>query len=76
MMIRKILIFIAVLSASFMMKASGGMAPVGTEQNHSHRFYSIEADNDTTAYGIEYAIGAVKSGKVETITLCIPPSSR
>ena len=61
----------AVLSASFMMKASGGMDPVGTEQNHSHRFYSVEADNDTAACGIEHTIDAVKSGKVETITLSI-----
>lgn len=64
MMIRKILIFMAVLSASIMMYASGS-----PHDNHSHRFYSVEADNDTTAHGIEYTIDAVKSGKVETITL-------
>lgn len=71
MMIRKILISIAVLSSLFMMKASGGIDIVGSQQNHSHRFYSVEADNDTAAYGIEHSIDAVKSGKVETITLRI-----
>lgn len=84
MILRKILVSMAVLSASFMMSASGsdrdnrtsdkmrvGIDLVGTKHNHSHRFYSVEADNDTTAHGIEYAIDAVKSGKVETITLSI-----
>lgn len=64
MMVRKILVLMAVLSASIMMYASGS-----PHDNHSHRFYSVEADNDTTAHGIEYTIDAVKSGKVETITL-------
>lgn len=71
MMIRKILISIAVLSASFVMNASGGTEVVPPQQNHSHRFYSVESDNDTTAHEIEHTIDAVKSGKVETITLCI-----
>lgn len=84
MMIRNILISMAVMSASFMINASGspradhalsivkaGIDHVDSENNHSHRFYSVEADNDTTAHGIEYTIDAVKSGEVETIKLCL-----
>ncbi len=84
MMIRKILIYMAILSAPFMMNASGshrdnrapGKTKAGTdlvapEQNHSHRFYSIEADNDTTAPGIEYTIDAVRLENIETVTLSI-----
>lgn len=84
MMIRKILISMAVLSAPFMMNASGshrdnrapGKIKAGTdlvapEQNHSHRFYSVEADDDTTAHGIEYTIDAVRLENIETVTLSI-----
>lgn len=34
-----------------------------------HRFYSVEAANDSISEGIEYSIDAVKSGNVETVTL-------
>lgn len=84
MMIRKMLISMAVLSAPFMMNASGshrdnrapgktkaGMDLVAPERNHSHRFYSVEADNDTTAHGIEYTIDAVRLENIETVTLSI-----
>lgn len=84
MMIRKILIYMAVLSAPFMMNASGihrdnrasGQIKVGMDlespgHNHSHRFYSIEAHNDTTAHGIEYTIDAVRAENIETVTLSI-----
>lgn len=84
MMIRKILVPMAVLSASFMIDASGSLrdnrAPgkmkagidlASQEYNHSHRFYSVEADNDTTAYGIEYSIDAVRSENIETVILSI-----
>lgn len=86
MMIRKILIYMAILSAPFMMNASGshrdnrapdktktkaGTDLVAPEQNHSHRFYSVEADNDTTAHGIEYTIDAVRLENIETVTLSI-----
>lgn len=84
MMIRKMLVPVAVLSASIMMNAAGshldnrapgkmkaGIDLVCPEHNHSHRFYSVEAENDTTAKGIEYTIDAIKSGNVETVTLSI-----
>lgn len=84
MMIRKIFVFMAVLSASFMIDASGsqrdnrapgkmksGIDLVGQEHRHSHRFYSVEDDNDTTAYGIEYTVDAVRSENIETVTLSI-----
>ena len=83
-MIRKILISMAVLSASFMMNAYGsdrdnrasdkmrvGIDLVGAKHNHSHRFYSVEDDNDTTAHGIEYTIDAVRLENIETVTLSI-----
>lgn len=53
-----------------------GKLTVGKEQMTSdcrrpHRFYSVEAENDTTAQGIEYCVSSVKTGNVETITLSL-----
>ena len=53
-----------------------GKLTVGVEQMTSdcrrpHRFYSVEAENDTTAQGIEYSVSSVKTGNVETITLSL-----
>lgn len=42
-----------------------------TVSGTQHRFYSMEAENDTTAQGIEYSVSSVKSGNVETITLSL-----
>ncbi len=64
MMIRKMMISLALLPISFIMDGT-----CICERRPSHRFYSVEADNDSLARGIEYTIDAVRTDNVETVTL-------
>lgn len=69
MMKRKLIVVITLILLAFPMAGAGDVRPMEAGRKLAHRFYSVEAGNDSSAQGIEYNISAVRTDKVETVTL-------